>query len=306
LVTAELFPEAKPLLEYALGAPGAPQARLDLAIAIFHLQGARAGLAELDRVPSGERNGNYFLARSQLFDAAGKPDDALSAVRQALQAGPTRVDLYQASALFLTRSHHADDAIALLERAEKTLAPDPRIELLKAGALAASSHADRAESTLKDTERRWPEWAPAYVTYGILLEGQKRAEEAKVQLENAAALGASGSELFLYLARATLDAAPDQVDAAHQAIAQALALAPNDPWIQGTAGRIDYARKDYQAAIDHLTAAVHLRPNYLQARFTLAQAYRAVGRKDEAARESAEFQRLRAENPGGADELPPQ
>ena len=102
------------------------------------------------------------------------------------------------------------------------------------------------------------------------------------------------AQAFVYLARATLDATPDRTEEAAQAVEKALALTPEDPLVQATAGRVYVAQHKYDLAVKHLEEAVRLRPDYVQARFTLAQAYRELGRKEDAARESREFQRLRA------------
>lgn len=294
--------DAKRLLDYAAASSQDPEIHLDDALTRFRVDGPQAGLAALDSIPESQRPGDYYLARGQMLDAAGNTSDAIAAFEKAIDNSPNRLDLYEQAAVFLTRHGRAETALKLIDKGIQSQPNDPNLLLLKSAAFAAIPRTDAAEAVLKDIEKRWPEWAPAYITYGILLEGQKRAEDAKHQLETAADLGGSSPELYLYLARATLDAAPDRIDDADKAIRQALALDPVDPWIQGTAGRIDYAKKDYQSAIGHLTEAIRLRPNYLQARFTLAQAYRAIGRKEDAARESAEFQRLRDLNPNADDQ----
>jgi Tfp pilus assembly protein PilF len=46
-----------------------------------------------------------------------------------------------------------------------------------------------------------------------------------------------------------------------------------------------------------LSEAVRLQPNYLQAHYTLAQTYRALGRNEEAGRESQQLQSLRQADP---------
>jgi len=303
LLQANEFAAARPLLELAVKKSATPDSRIDLALARLHTEGAAAALAELEQIPEAQRSGDFFLAEAVAFDGAGRGSDAVSALEHAATTEPSRADLYQEAALFLARQHRAADAVTLLERAPRALRDSPKMLLLKAAMLAAVPRTDAAEQVLKDIQNRWPEWAPSYVTYGILLEGEKRAKEAKTQLETALQLGASGPEAYLYLAKSTLDATPDRLDDAARAIAQAVTLAPTDPQTLALAGRIDYERHDYAAAVQHLEAAVHERPDYLQARFTLAQAYRALGRSEDAARESKEFQRLRAANPNADDDL---
>src|SRR5581483_1216617 len=115
---------AKELLEGA-GAESADIA-LDLAIAVFHVSGAQAGLEQLDRIPRAQRGGDYFLARAERLDGAKRPDEAFAALREALAANPKRQDLYRHAALLLIRNQRAGEALQLLEHAAAVLpdAPD--------------------------------------------------------------------------------------------------------------------------------------------------------------------------------------
>ncbi len=140
------------------------------------------------------------------------------------------------------------------------------------------------------------------MTYGILLEGQKRSEEAKAQLETALALGAASAETYFYLAKTTLEATPDHTADAAKAAAQALALAPADAAVQALAGRIEYERRNFPAAVEHLREAIRLHPANIRSHYTLAQAYRGLGQPEAATREAQEIQRLRQQNPNADDE----
>jgi tetratricopeptide (TPR) repeat protein len=274
------YAEAKPLLQYAAASAPTPDVQLDLGIVLFHTDDAKLAMDQLDRVPEKQRSGDYYLIRAQILDAEGQPDAALSDLQRALNASPTRADLYEEAARFLLRRDRTSDAIHLLDEASRGLPENRQLLLLKAALYASAQRAGDAERVLKQIENRWPEWANAYVTYGILLEGQKRADEAKAQLETALALGASGAQVQFYLAKSTFSATPDRIDDAAREISQAIADSPNDPWIQVLAGRIYYEKQDYPGAIEHLQEAIRLRPNDLQARFTLAQAYRALGQRE--------------------------
>jgi len=304
LLDAEDYTDAKALLEYAAAATTAPDVRIDLAIAIFHTGSAEQGLEQLERLSEAQRSGDYYLARAQMLDSVGRVDDALSDLRRALSAAPTRFDLYQQTAMLLVKRQRPVEAVGLVDEASRALPENRDIQLLKAAIFAFARRVGDAEATLKQIQSHWPEWAASYVTYGVLLAGQKRSDEAKTQLETALALGASSAEVYFYLAKATMDATPDRIDDAAKDITQAIALAPADPRAQALAGRIDYEKRDYKAAVEHLNEAIRLRPNYLQARFTLAEAYRALGMKDDANREAEQFRRLREQNPNLDDEAP--
>jgi len=314
LLRADQYAEAKPLLQYAAAAAPTIEVQLDLAIALFHTDGVQSAMTQLERVPEKQRSGDFYLARAKMFDAEGKPDDALADLQRALGAAPTRADLYEEAARFLVRSRRLADAIRLLDQASRALPDNREILLLQAALFALAQRAGDAEHVLKQIENRWPEWPATYVTYGILLEGQKRSDEAKAQLETALALGATAPQVYLYLAKSTLSATPDRLDDAAKEIGEALASAGSDPnpnpetraetraLIEALAGRVDYDKQDYKGAVEHLREALRLRPRNVQARYTLAQTYRALGQPDDAAREAEQAQRLREENPKADDD----
>jgi tetratricopeptide (TPR) repeat protein len=297
LMEAGQYAEAKSLLQYAAASAPTVEVQLDLAIALLHVDGPQLAIEQLERMPEKQRSGDYYLARAQMLDAEGKPDEALAELQRALHAAPTRAGLYEEAARFLVRRQRPADAVRLLDEASRVLPDNRNIQLLQAAVFAFAQRVGDAERVLKQIENHWPEWADTYVTYGILLEGQKRAEEAKSQLETALALGASGAQVYFYLAKATLSATPDRIDDTAKEIGQAIAMTPADPWIQACAGRIAYEKQDYDEAVHHLREAIRLRPDYLQARYSLAQAYRALGQQDDAARETEQVQHLREENP---------
>lgn len=308
LLQAGQYSEAKPLLQYAAASAATVEVQLDLSIALFHTDGVQSAMDQLERTPEKQRSGDYYLARAQMLDAEGKPDDALADLQHALGAAPTRADLYEEAARFLLRRHRLPDAIRLLDQASRALPDNREILLLQAALFAFAQRAGDAERVLKQIENHWPEWPNTYVTYGILLEGQKRSDEAKAQLETALALGASGPQVHFYLAKSTLSAVPDRLDDAAKEIGEALASADLDTnpamqaLIEALAGRIAYDKQNYKGAVQHLRVAIRLRPRNLQARYTLAQAYTALGQTDDAAREAEQAQHLREENSKADDD----
>ena len=98
--TATLADCGKALLEheqYGLAADflqKAPNARLDLAIAVFHSVSPEAGLAELDQIPAGEGAGDYFILRAQILDSMGKTAEAVDSLNRGIRAAPRRADMY--------------------------------------------------------------------------------------------------------------------------------------------------------------------------------------------------------------------
>ena len=283
LLLSKQFAPARELLEQA-AAQGSPSAdlHLDLAIATFRAVSAGAGLQQMDLVPESERSGDYYLARAQMLDAAGRSGDAASALSRALGAAPTRPDLYQQAAGLLIRNGQTFEALQMLDRAARVLPRNREILLMKTITLELARQTGAAENLLKQIQNRWPEWHAGWVAQGIFLGTRGRLEEARRALETAVTLGARSPEVYYCLADLTLRSAPKSIGAAEAAARQALKLAPEDPWIHYLAGRIAFEKGEYATAVERLREAVRLDPRLTQARGNLARAYAALGRKQEA------------------------
>jgi Flp pilus assembly protein TadD len=69
-------------------------------------------------------------------------------------------------------------------------------------------------------------------------------------------------------------------------------------------GRIAFANGDYQTAVARLREAVRLAPAMVQPHVTLAQAYGALARTEEAQSELERVRAIRRESSGADDEPP--
>ena len=280
----------------------APGASLDLAIAVFHDGGAEAGLHVIDGIPAAQRDGDYHLARAEMLDTAGRFEEAAAAVEQALRAAPTRADLLCQAALFLIKNGRNSSALQLLDQATRIVPDNPSILLTQAITLEVSSRDSQAEQLLQRIEKRWPEWPGAQLVYGIVLEHNRNSPEALNKLTAAIALGAREPAAYYYLAEATLQARPDEVESAEKAIREALALDPNDPWAHTLAGRIYFDRNEYEKALGELHEAVRLQPRMVQAHYNLARVYQELGRGEEAHQEVEQVRMLRERFPNEPDD----
>jgi predicted Zn-dependent protease len=280
LLAAKQYALARDLLQQAAAAgPRGGGVELDLAIATFRATGAKAGLELIDRLPESARTGDYYLARAQMLDASGKVQEAASALDQALHAAPERADLYLQAVALLVKRGQAPEALRIIEEGARILPQNREILLLEATTLEFAHRAGDAEHLLSELQNRWPEWPNVWLAHGIILVSHGRYEEARQALETAVALGASSPETYFFLADCTLRAG--RKDDAEPLIRQALKLSPGDPWIQALAGRIAFERGDYQLAVERDRTAIRQRPHFLAAHASLAQAYAALGRKQE-------------------------
>jgi len=299
------YAPAREFLEPALAAnPAAADLRLDLAIALFHSGSAEEALKVLDGTPADQRQGDYYLLRAQILDSMQKPEEAAAALNRGFNASPTRPDLYFEAALFLLKHKQNQRALQVLEKASRAFPDAPELQLTLAMTYGMVQQYEDGVRILTQMESRWPEWGLPYEIHGISLETRARSEQAMGLLETAISLGADDPNVYYYLASATSHARPEDVDAAQQAIEKALRLNPDDPYIQSLAGKIAYRRKEYPAALEHLTTALRLWPAMIEAHETLAGVYKATGEKEKSIAELKEIVRIKQENPT-ADQTPP-
>jgi tetratricopeptide (TPR) repeat protein len=280
----------------------APNAGLDLAIAVFHSVSPAAGLAQLDRMPAGERAGDYFILRAQILDSMGKTAEAADSLDRGIRAAPRRTDMYFEAAAFLIQHGQFKQAAALLEDATRLIPNAPNLWLARAIALElpmahGRSHADevRSEEAMKvlaQIESRWPAWDLPYLVNGMIFEDELKSAQAKQMLDLAIALGCREADVYYYEALAITNTTPVDLPEAQKAIFQAVTLNPKDAASRALEGQILLDEGNYKDAVQQLLAAVRLQPALYGAHGLLRRAYLKMGESDKAAEESNQMRSI--------------
>lgn len=281
----------------------APNAKLDLAIAVFHSVSPGAGLAQLDEMPADQRAGDYFILRAQILDSMGKTAEAVDSLNRGIRAAPRRADMYFEAAAFLIQHGQFKQAGALLEDATRLIPDAPNLWLARAIALElpmahGRSHADevRSEEAMKvlaQIESRWPAWDLPYLVNGMILQDGLKSREAKQMLDLAIALGCREADAYYYEALAITNTTPVNLPEAQKAISQAVTLNPEDAASKALAGQILLDEGNYQAAVQQLLAAVRVQPTLYLAHGLLRTAYLKMEESDKAAEELNQMMRLK-------------
>ena len=281
--------------QYALAAEflsSVPGSRLDLAIALFHSGGPQAGLAELEKIPPGERQGDYYLLRAQILEASGKLEEAADSLNHGIRAAPTRADMYFQGAVFLIKHGRTEDAGKLLADATRLLPDASELLLARAITLELLNRTDEALKLLAQIQSRWPEWDRSYLIQGIILANSPEPGKAKQVLETAIALGAREPDAYYSLALAIRQATPEKLDEAQKAVLEAVELSPEDFSIRWLAGKILLDAKRFAPALEHASAAVRLQPQSARAHYLLLAVYRAVGDEQKSEAEAKLIEKL--------------
>ncbi len=195
LLGFEQYQLAREFLERA-AADGGP-ASLDLAVAMFFAAGPAEGLQALERVPEGERSGDYLLLKARILELAGRSAESEQVLEQGLRLAGSRPQVSREAALMLVRHNRASAALDLLNR---TAGTNPDLLLTKAMILGLIDQTSAADKALKGIESQWPEWDRPYLVHGLLLE-RVQPREAVRKLRTAAALGMTDLAIRCAMAR---------------------------------------------------------------------------------------------------------
>jgi predicted Zn-dependent protease len=261
LLGGKYYEPAREALQAAAAGPEPPAGvRLGLAVAAFHLAGAKAGLEAIDHVPQAEQSGDFYLNRAEMLEAAGRLAEAGPSVDTGLKQAGDRLDLYRQALHLAVKWKRSQDAVRWTELGARALPDNVDALLLQASALEFAGRSADAARVFSGVENRWPEASAAWMDQGIALAARGHCEEARPKLDAAVALGARNAATYYYMADCAIEAKPPVKAAAEAAIQQAIAAAPDDPWVQSLGGRIAAENGDSKLAAARLQAATRLRP----------------------------------------------
>jgi tetratricopeptide (TPR) repeat protein len=217
--SAETWEEAGTLLlrsgEYALAreflqraAAVRPSAQLDLAIALYYVDGPEQALGFLEKLPAAELEGDALLLKADILHAVGRKAEAKKTLDRGLEQAPGQPRVVQRAVLLLVTLDRKQEAIHLLDEAILSNPEESDLPLLKAIVLGLMHRFSDAESTLREIELQWPEWDRAYLAHGLLLERAGQPIRARQRFETAAALGSLDPNLACAEARLTATRGP--------------------------------------------------------------------------------------------------
>ncbi len=163
----------------------------------------------------------------------------------------------------------------------------------KAACLNAEKKYEDAGRLYQDILTEFPNFANLHYAYGVMLVSANQlpaaVEQFKLQIAQDEAHVAARLEIAANLYKVDSAAALPYAQ-------QAVALSPQLPFAHYLLGLLLLEADDYAAAIPELEIAAKAFPKEKKVFFALGSAYSRAGRREEAARARAEFERLNAES----------
>ncbi len=222
----------------------------------------------------------------------GRDEDAIIQLELTLEAAPQETAALYSLGLAYLRSNKPGWR-EMIERLAGFPAGVPTSHLLRGQSLIARREYERAIEELQKAVALNPDLPRLQYSLGLAYEQLKRNKEALVAFENE--LKRSPQDFLTLYYLAYLNEAEGNLNAAERHLDSAMKLAPESPEVNAVAGKILFKQGKAAEAVKPLEFAAAKKPNDHELRYTLARVYQQLGRKEDAAREFAEVQRLKAE-----------
>jgi arylsulfatase A-like enzyme/predicted Zn-dependent protease len=242
---------------------------------------ASRNLADRPRGDPKDKIGLYSLLKLAATDSvAGRVDQAVDRVRQALDADPEIVEAHVMLGNLHGKAARREQAIEAYRRA---LALDPEHEgaaFSLALAFREAGRTDDAETGFERVVALNPRNTKARFQLAGLWMERREFDRAERILEDALTLDVERPAFLVKLAECYLETG--RLDEAERSLRAALALKPDQPIAQYDLGLVLEARGALDAAVEAYEAELAVSPRMYQAHFNLAKLLGGAGRSGEA------------------------
>lgn len=181
---------------------------------------------------------------------------------------------------------------SMVDRLAAFPAGEPASHLLSGQSLIASGDYERAIAELRIAEKMDGNLPRLHYSLGLAYHQTGSSKEALAAFERELARRPEDFLTSYYVA--FLNEAEGNLEAAAKQLSRAMKLVPDSPDANALLGKILLKQDRAAEAVAPLELAIAKNPSDSDRRYTLARVYQKLGRKEEAAREFAEVQRLRA------------
>jgi len=224
--------------------------------------------------------------------ALGRDEEAVKQLEATLDAAaPDAATLYSLGLAYLRLGKPGFRAT--LERLAAFPAGRPALHLLQGQAFLRDQEFEKALEELQTAAKLNPDLPRLHFSLGLTHLKLGQNKEAVAAFEDEAKRSPQDFPTLYYLADA-LEKDGD-AGAARQRVEAALKLDSQSPEANGLLGKILFKQGKASEAVKPLEFAITKNATDHELRYTLARVYQQLGRREDAAREFAEVQRLKAE-----------
>lgn len=243
-------------------------------------------------VANGLDDAKIYAALADVYHADGRFENAIPAMRLAIQRDPQNEVYHFRYGLLLVDSHAPVAGIVRLQEALKQLPNSARLWLALGIAQLTHGQNAEAENSFKRSLALDAKLVPALAYLGVTYVERGLYDKAISFYEQAIQLDPKLAPLHYLVADTLLKTSNADKTRAEQYLKRATELDPTLAAAYLAWGRL-YARADrYREAAPLLERAVSLEPDLIEAHYQLSQVFRKLKRTDEANRELEIFKQL--------------
>ncbi|HEX2267973.1 MAG TPA: tetratricopeptide repeat protein [Pyrinomonadaceae bacterium] len=245
-------------------------------------------------VASGLDDAKIYAALADVYQADGHLENAIPAMRLAIQRDPGNDIYHFRYGLLLVDSHAPAAGILRLQEALKQLPNSARLWLALGIAQLTHGQNAEAENAFKRSLALDAKLVPALAYLGVTYAERGLYEKAIGLYEQAIALNAQLGALHYLVADTILKTSNADTVRAEKYLKRATELDPTLAAAYLAWGRLYVRENRHSEAAPLLERAVSLQPELLEAHYQLSQVLRKLKRTDEANRELEIFKQLSA------------
>jgi len=298
---AGLHAQATEFLQKVIGiSPSLPEAHYDLArayLATEQRDKARAELQQAIKLKPGFYEGELVLG--SLLADEGQADEAIQHLRAAARIRSDNPRLLLMLGLQYYQQSYFADAVETLKKAMSLEPANPEPRYLLIEAYYRNFEYEHALHLAEETSVKFPDAALAHYHLGAQLNNFSRLTEAKNELEEALKRDQSLVEARVMLGEVFFKMG--KPDKSLTCFREALAANPKLMNAQAGLGKALIQLKQYPQAATAMEEAIRIDPKVAQLHLYLSQAYRAIGKAEEAKSEAALFSKLNQERAHARD-----
>lgn len=251
-----------------------------------------AGRTLESSVARGVEAAPIYSALVEVYEASGNLENAIPAMRRAIELNPKNEDYRFRYAMLLIHSKAPEAAVIRMEEALKEFPRSPQLWF----ALGLAHFADhKNEASAQSFERAIevdPKFAPALAYRGLVYVGLGKMADAILFYERALAADEKLAVTHHLLGDALTKLTPPDLARAERHLKRAVELDPSFSPAGAALGKLYLETERFEEAVTELKRVVAQEPGLAEAHYHLGRAYMRLKRKDEAQAAMAEFQRL--------------
>ena len=291
---------AQSLLERAAKITSDPEISRALVVTVLTLARAQmlkkdlraAGRTLESAVAGGMDDAKIYSALAEVYEADGHYENAIPAMRLAVQRDPHNEAYHFRYGLLLTDSHAPGAGIVRLQEALKQFPDSARLWLALGIAQLTYGQNTEAENSFKRSLALDPKAVPALAYLGVTYVERGLYDNAIDYYQQAIALTPQVAALHYLVADTMLKSLVADTGQAEKYLKRALELDPNLAAAYLAWGRLYVRANRYAEAAPMLERAVSLEPELLEAHYQLSRVLMKLKRTDEANRELGIFKIL--------------